>query len=194
MFNTDFKIIYFLAFVLASIIRGSQTKKHKKEATIFRQKFLLDSILIGLNGLAMLIQLIYVFTSWLDFANYSLPVPVAIVGILLFLFYCWLLWRSHKDLGRNWTIFIELREKHTLITDGIYKYIRHPMYGAHLIWAISLPMILHNWIAGFFFILFFIPMYLYRVPREEKMMLEQFGNQYRDYMKKTGRMLPRWKN
>jgi protein-S-isoprenylcysteine O-methyltransferase Ste14 len=59
------------------------------------------------------------------------------------------------------------------------------------LWAVAQPLLLHNWIAGFGLILLFIPLYLIRVPREERMMLEHFGDEYRDYMRRTGRIFPR---
>jgi protein-S-isoprenylcysteine O-methyltransferase Ste14 len=57
--------------------------------------------------------------------------------------------------------------------------------------VIAQPLLLQNWIAGFLNFLVFIPFYLLRVKAEEQMMLDSFGAQYQDYMKNTGRVLPK---
>jgi protein-S-isoprenylcysteine O-methyltransferase Ste14 len=79
-----------------------------------------------------------------------------------------------------------------LVTGGVFKYIRHPMYAAHLLWAVAQALMLHNWIAGFSLLVVTIPQYLFRVNAEEQMMLEQFGEQYKNYMQRTGRIIPRF--
>ena len=68
------------------------------------------------------------------------------------------------------------------------------MYAAHLLWAIAQGFLLANWLAGWAFFVTFIPFYLIRAPKEEQMMLEQFDEQYRQYISRTGRIIPRfWK-
>jgi protein-S-isoprenylcysteine O-methyltransferase Ste14 len=148
-------------------------------------------ILLGINGLAMLIPLIYVFTNLLSFADYYLPTWIRWIGVALFAGAAGLLWKTHQDLGQNWTPTLGLREEHTLVTEGVFKYIRHPMYSAHLLWAIAQPLILTNWIAGFSFLVAQIPQYILRIEEEEKMMLDKFGDQYQKYMNRTGRFLPK---
>jgi protein-S-isoprenylcysteine O-methyltransferase Ste14 len=149
-------------------------------------------VLLALAGISMLVPLVYVFSSLLDFANYRLPNWVGWLGAVLFAIAIWLLWRSHVDLGRNWTPTLGIRNDHQLITDGIFKYIRHPMYAAHILWAIAQAMMLHNWIAGYSFLVVSVIQYLLRVNAEEQMMLEQFGEQYENYMQRTGRIIPRF--
>lgn len=191
MFNSQFKIVYFVGLIVATIIRKAYTSRYIREPATVRRKSPTDAILVGINGFAMLLPLIYVLTPWLDFADYSIPVWTGWVGTGIFAAFCLMLWRSHADLGRQWTPFLELRERHELVTNGVYGRVRHPMYAAHLLWAVAQPLMLQNWIAGPVFLVSFLPMYLYRVPREEQMMLEEFGEEYRAYMSVTGRMWPR---
>jgi len=138
-----------------------------------------------------IIPLLYVLTSWLDFADYQLPMWAGWVGVAIFAASAWLLWRSHADLGLNWLPTPDIREGHTLVTDGVFRYIRHPMYAAHWLWAIAQPLLLHNWIAGLSMAASMLPLYLVRVRQEEEMMLEHFGEEYRLYMGRTGRVIPR---
>ena len=68
------------------------------------------------------------------------------------------------------------------------------MYAAHLLWAIAQGFLLENWLAGWAFLLVFVLLYLIRAPKEEQMMLEQFDEQYRQYITRTGGIIPRfWK-
>jgi len=99
MFNSLFKIVYFIEFVLISIVRSTQTTKYRKLGTAIDRKSLLDILLLALAGIGMLVPLVYVFSSLLDFANYQLPRWVGWLGAILFAVAIWLLWRSHVDLG-----------------------------------------------------------------------------------------------
>jgi protein-S-isoprenylcysteine O-methyltransferase Ste14 len=149
-------------------------------------------VFVASIGLAI-VPLIYLLTSWLDFADYRLPAWTGWVGAAIFAVAVWLLWRSHVDLGLNWSATLDIREGHSLVTRGVYGHIRHPMYAAHWLWAIAQALLLHNWIAGPAFSVFFIPLYLLRVPHEEQMMLQHFGEEYLGYMNRTGRIIPRWR-
>jgi protein-S-isoprenylcysteine O-methyltransferase Ste14 len=193
MFNSVFKILYFIGFILISVVRTTHTAKYRTLRIAIDRKSSLDIVLLALAGIGMLVPLIYVFSSLLDFANYSLPHWAGWLGAILFAVAIWLLWRSHVDLGRNWTPTLGIRADHQLVTDGVFKYVRHPMYAAHLLWAIAQVLMLHNWIAGYSFLVVSVPHYLLRVKAEEQMMLEQFGEQYESYMQRTGRIIPRIK-
>ena len=65
------------------------------------------------------------------------------------------------------------------------------MYASHIYWAVAQILLLQNWIAGFSFIMVSLPLYLFRVKKEEKMMIEEFGNEYKDYIQKSGRIFPK---
>ena len=191
MFNTTFKIVYFVLFMIISILRKYFTGRQRKLNIAKDQKTGLDIFYLVINGIGMIIPLVYVFTSKLDFANYYLPEWVGWLGALLILDAAWILFLSHRDLGRQWTVTVGLREEHELITTGIYQYLRHPMYAAHLIWAIAQVLMLHNWIAGYSFIATMLPFYFYRKRKEEEMLLEEFGEEYSVYKEKTGALFPK---
>jgi protein-S-isoprenylcysteine O-methyltransferase Ste14 len=144
-------------------------------------------------GAAQFLPLINVLSSWLDFADYNLPIWVGIVGSITMGTAIWLLWRSHVDLDRQWSPSLQISNHHHLVTAGVYRYIRHPMYAAHFLWSIAQVLLVHNWIAGWAALLAFIPIYFLRVPAEEDMMIEQFGEEYQAYKKRTGRVLPRFR-
>lgn len=191
MFNSIFKMVYFIEMLIISIVRSLGTAKYRKVGVKIDRKTSIDLVLLGLNGVVMLIPLVYVLSSVLDFANYEMPDWMGWLGAGLFLLAIYVLWRTHADLGRNWTPTLGIREEHKLVTSGIYAHIRHPMYTAHIIWAIAQILILHNWIAGPSFLITQIAQYLLRVKSEEEMMIKQFGEIYEAYMQKTGRFIPK---
>ena len=191
MFNSIYKIIYFIELVLITAVRSAGTTKFRRLGTAEDRSSTLDSILLAINGVGMIIPIFYVFSSWLDFADFSLPTWTRWIGVVLFAFAAYILWLTHKAMGRNWTPTLGIREDHKLVTDGIFRYIRHPMYAAHLLWALAQPLILANWIAGFSFLIPQIAQYWSRIGTEEQMMLEHFGDKYRDYMETSGGLFPR---
>jgi protein-S-isoprenylcysteine O-methyltransferase Ste14 len=97
----------------------------------------------------------------------------------------------HIVLGRFWSPYLQLRPSHRIISTGPYARIRHPMYSAIIGWLISLGLVASNWTPLVFAALAAL-FFMMRIPGEEKMMLQQFGDQYREYMKRTGRLLPIW--
>jgi protein-S-isoprenylcysteine O-methyltransferase Ste14 len=187
-----FTAIFFIALVIEMIIRVPLNQKRKQEKMSEQRYTDREKMLLGLLSLGgFFIPIIYAMTNWLDFANYTLPSWAGWLGVLLIAGAVFLFWRAHADLGLNWSPTLEIREKHELITRGIYGMIRHPMYASQWLLAIAQPLLLQNWIAGFLNLLVFIPFYFLRVRAEEQMMLDSFGTQYQEYMKRTGRVLPK---
>jgi protein-S-isoprenylcysteine O-methyltransferase Ste14 len=192
--HNTFEVVFLVGFVVVSIIRKVYTTKSRGIKTAKKYSNLLDIILVGTAGIGMFVPFLYLFTPWLDFARYDLPGWSGWVGTVAFVGAILMLWRSHADLGRNFSATLRITGQHSLVTGGVYHYIRHPMYTAHLLWAIAQGLLLANWIAGWAFLVLSIPLYVVRIPKEEQMMLGHFGGQYREYMSRTGRLIPRiWK-
>jgi protein-S-isoprenylcysteine O-methyltransferase Ste14 len=129
-----------------------------------------------------------VFTPLFSFADYSIPRWVGVTGAGVLVLGNWVFWKSHKDLGRNWSPTLDIREDHKLVTRGIYQRIRHPMYLSLWLLVIAQAMILPNYVAGFAGLVPFAILHFQRVAREEKMMTEEFGGEYERYLAKTGRL------
>ena len=96
---------------------------------------------------------------------------------------------THVVLERFWSPYLQLRPGHRLMTTGPYARIRHPMYSAIVGWMTSLGLVAANGIPFAFAALAALNFVL-RSRGEEKMMLQEFGDEYRQYMKQTGRLLP----
>lgn len=139
----------------------------------------------------VMLPVIYASSNWLSFADYALPSWAGWLGVILLLGALVVFWRAHVDLGLNWSPSLEIRERHELITRGIYAIIRHPMYASQWLWAIAQPLLLPNWLAGWVNLIVFMAFYFLRVRAEEQLMLDSFGDQYRTYMRNVGGVLPK---
>jgi protein-S-isoprenylcysteine O-methyltransferase Ste14 len=147
-------------------------------------------MLISLTGLGI-VPLLYVVTAIPHFAAYAFQSALAWLG-LLFAIAALIMFRlTHRALGRNWSVSLDVRQGHQLITDGIYRKLRHPMYSAFWLWAVAQALLLPNWVAGFSGVVGFGILFFGRVAREEKLMLETFGDRYREYTARTNRIIPR---
>jgi protein-S-isoprenylcysteine O-methyltransferase Ste14 len=151
-----------------------------------REKILLTCSFTGLG----IIPFFYVVSGRPAFADYTFQPILAWLGAAVFVGSLWLFYRVHRELGRNWSDSLEVREQHALVTDGLYRYVRHPMYTAFFMWAVAQALLLPNWIAGPAGLIGFGTLFLFRVGREEQMMIESFGDDYRAYMKRTARLIP----
>ena len=186
------KIAYWLGMVIEVVIRAPFRQSWKKVDKTERRPSRVEQVLLFLMSVTgILVPLVYSVTNWLDFADYRLPAwlgwsGVAVLAGAVFMFY-----RAHRDLQSNWSPLLEIFAGHVLVTRGIYSVIRHPMYASGWLLAAAQILLLQNWIAGAATTLVYIPFYIIRVPAEEKLMLDTFGEQYRDYCKKAGALIPR---
>ncbi|MFC1782885.1 protein-S-isoprenylcysteine O-methyltransferase [Planctomycetota bacterium] len=198
MFDNICITLYFIGFIIHIVIRiphSQRYKKIRKNVTDNRMDWLEILLLLIISIGIMHLPLIYAVSAWLDFADYHLPFWISLVfgiaGTILYGIGLWLFWRSHVDLGLNFSPTLQIQAEQTLVTSGVYKYIRHPMYAFVWLWGLAQTLLLQNWIAGPATLACFLPLYFIRVPREEKMMLDHFGDQYRLYMNQAGRVIPR---
>ena len=185
-------IVFLVGFIAYVVIRGvyeKRTKGNEKEVgrADGRDRILLVIVALG----SLLLPVVYLFTHWLAFADYRLPTFAPWLGTAVMAAALWLFWRSHADLGQNWSLTLELRKGHQLIKHGVYRSIRHPMYAAIWLFGLAQGLLLQNWLAGWSAFVTFAVLYFLRTPREEQMMCEFFGEEYRDYMRQTGRIIPR---
>ncbi|NHJ14036.1 MAG: isoprenylcysteine carboxylmethyltransferase family protein [Candidatus Thorarchaeota archaeon] len=111
-----------------------------------------------------------------------LGVTLSVIGIV---FIFWI----HHTLGRQYSAKLEIQEQHQLITAGPYSRIRHPMYAVFILFSLSVSLISANLLLILFAIFLSIPFHwITRI--EETLLIDQFGDEYLEYMKHTGRFLP----
>jgi protein-S-isoprenylcysteine O-methyltransferase Ste14 len=165
--------------------------KGSKDYTLINEQQ--EKLLFRLFALGYLLLPLYFLTPWIDFASVPLPAwlrwaggIITALGIVLF---AW----AHQSLGQNWTAILALSKEHELVQSGAYYYVRHPMYSAFFVIGIGFVLLSANWLVGLMYLVPLTAMYMARVSLEEKMMIDRFGDTYLQYMKRTGRLLPRLK-
>jgi len=182
------KLVWALGLVGWFVIRYPHNRRARKTPTRSRTLDLLR-LTVSFTGMC-LIPAVYVVSGQPRFADYTFRPVAAWVGAGLFAVSLWLFHRTHKDLGRNWSVTLEIREQHALVTSGVYSHVRHPMYTAFWLWALAQALLLPNWIAGPAGLVGFGTLFFLRLGREEAMMTEAFGEEYRRYASRTWRVFP----
>ena len=150
----------------------------------------LETGLLVLAWIGFFVPLIWIASPAFAFAEYSLRSGPFVSGVTCFVIGLWLFYRSHADLGTNWSITLEIREQHRLITEGIYRRIRHPMYTALVLYSVGHALVIPNWVAGPSTLIAFVILFALRVRPEEEMMANEFGREYAAYAARTKRLVP----
>jgi protein-S-isoprenylcysteine O-methyltransferase Ste14 len=185
------KIVWCLGVIVWFAIRYPFARRARRVAKVRSPYRLREFVLMSISAAGLgIVPGLYVFTDVLRVADYPIQIWQPVLGAALFAGALYLFRRTHKDLGRNWSVTLEVREQHALVTEGIYKSVRHPMYSAFWLWAVAQAVLLPNWVAGFAGIAGFGTLFFLRVGKEEAMMLATFGDSYRSYMQRTWRVLP----
>jgi protein-S-isoprenylcysteine O-methyltransferase Ste14 len=185
------KVIWVVGVVGWFIIRYPHDRRSRRTPKRRGSDGARESVLMAISATGLgILPAVYVFGNAPAFANYAFRPWQAWLGAAAFAAALWLFYRTHKDLGRNWSVTLEVREQHTLVTSGVYARVRHPMYSAFWLWAIAQALLLPNWIGGPAGLVGFGALFFLRVGREEALMIETFGEEYRRYMARTARVLP----
>jgi len=192
--ETVFRIILPVVMITFVAHRGYYVRKHgKEENTLKKREEGTVTRLAGILGVIGFISVLaYVINpDWLTWASLPLPLWLRWAGIGMAVFGFALLQWAQNTLGNNWSDTPRMLKEQTLITSGPYQSIRHPIYTAFLLIMGSTLFISANWLIGLSWIGMTVLEIASRIGFEETLMLEYFGDQYQDYMKRTGRLLPK---
>jgi protein-S-isoprenylcysteine O-methyltransferase Ste14 len=181
-------LVILIAMRLPHARRGRKVAVAERRTSIQERAF---HVLLGIGYITgVILPLLFIATPLLSFADYPLRPWAFASGLALLGSGLWLFHRSHAGWGTNWSENLELREDHQLVTSGIYKSIRNPMYAALSLYGIAQTLLLSNWIAGPCFLVQFTLMFILRLRAEERMMSEKFGQAYEEYARRTKRLIP----
>lgn len=178
--------LMFFFFFISITYRGVRRDHSVVKGT--RTEYLLFLVV---NIAFIILPFTYAVTRVYDGLNYDAPPFLAILGLVGLVTAFLIRAKAHVDLGDSFTISPGTRRKRRLVTTGIYSRIRHPMYLAMMIWAISSPLVLHNYLVGMLPLAAISIFLIVRVPLEERILLEEFGDEYDAYAACTGALLPR---
>lgn len=145
----------------------------------------IGGLILWLSPLAYLIN-----PQWMTWSKIGFPESIRWVGIGLGILCVFGIYWLFSSIGSGITPTSATRKQHTLVTSGPYRWVRHPLYTIGSSLFISFGMMADNWFVAALGVLAFIGMAM-RTPKEEANLIEKFGDEYREYMKRTGRYLPK---
>lgn len=195
MTQAFFNGLWLALFICITVVRKVHERKAGRHSSLKDTPIFEAALMVLWGAAAGVLPFVYIFTGWLTFADWPFTMPplVSLLGGALFVVAIWLLHRSHADLGHLWSPTVTPEAKQPLVTDGVYRHMRHPMYTAHVLWGVAQTLLLPNWIAGALAPLFILALLVLRIPREERELMAEFGDVYQRYMDKTGALMPRFK-
>lgn len=161
-----------------------QKAVEREGRVMFASRVLLFFVLIGW------LVLYTIDPPWMEALSIPFPDWLRWVGFALGLASLGLWTWAQVALGKEWSPQLQLREEHLLVTAGPYARIRHPIYTAMIGYGIGLVLVTANWVFAAFAVLVIAGL-LARAPKEEQMMIEEFGEQYEAYMQRAGRFFPK---
>jgi protein-S-isoprenylcysteine O-methyltransferase Ste14 len=196
--NAIFRVAMVLEFVGYHIPRTYYRRQARKtrieegtgESELSESKWRL--LLMAISGLgANLVGLIWIINpDWLAWFNLDLPLWLRWVGIVVGVVAVIMGYFVHRTLGLSFTPTLQTTQGHRLVTQGIYAHIRHPMYTTFFLLFVSSFLMTTNWLIAILSFVYSLLLFN-RVRAEERMMVATFGDEYRNYMRQTGRFLPR---
>ncbi len=184
------KAVVLAGTVVMIAIRAPHGRRSRSVKVAMSRKTPLETGLLVLAWVGFVVPLIWVASPVFVFAEYPLHMGPLVAGVVCAVIGLWLFHRSHADLGTNWSITLEVREQHRLVTQGVYRRIRHPMYSALVLYSVGQALVIPNWVAGPANLIAFAVLFALRVRAEERMMVEQFGDEYATYADRTKRLVP----
>ncbi len=190
MIRTSF-IIWALMLVTWCAMRYPAMRRARRQKTRVDRHSTLDiSLLVTCTVGLVVMPIVWRLGIFDGLADRGQGIVLVILGTLIGIAFLWLFRRSHKDLGKNWSVTLEVREGHQLVTGGVYAHVRHPMYASFLLWGITQALLIPNWIAGLAGLVAVMALYAVRQSREEAMMRDTFGADYDAYCARTKRLIP----
>ena len=193
-----FRIAFLASYILLIVIRGYYTKKtpfarkSRKErfADIKREGLPSAIVFLVMFWIQMIVALFYVLdVQLISWSYFILPLEIHVLGVIMGAISVLYVFWVHQTLSGSFSATLEVYEDHKLVTSGPFARVRHPLYSAHTLFNVSMILVSANWILLLFMIIG-IPFTYWRISKEEAMLIEQFGDQYRDYIKRTGRLFP----
>lgn len=182
-----------IGFVYAAIRIYYTRKALQWDKNFFRPRGDLHQLVFGTLGFLIIVPVfIYIFTpELLAWAALPLPAGWRWFGVGLGLVGIFLLLLVHRTLDENFAFPAVVKERQTLVTVGLYRWVRHPMYTVIFIIAVVYTLISANWFIGVTWIGWIVGAVASMVGDEEIVLIEKFGDEYRAYEQRTGRFLPR---
>lgn len=195
MNDNIFRILAIIIFVIAASISIYHRKKADQaggEKISLKDEGLPILLALRLGGLVFWVSVFayLIHPAWLDWSRVDLPDWLRWMGVGMGIAGDFLAYWVFTSLGNNVTPTVVTRKNATLVTHGPYRWVRHPLYLMGLLAYLGFSLLAKNWFLAILTVLAFSLLNL-RLPKEEAKLIERFGDEYRNYMQRTGKFLPR---
>jgi protein-S-isoprenylcysteine O-methyltransferase Ste14 len=197
MNDTIFRILAVLIFFGTagiSIFHRRKADREGGERVSLKEEGLAITLALRIFGLTLW-SMVFAFMinpAWINWSRVDLPEWVRWVGIGMGVVSMLLAYWVFSSLGNNVTPTVVTRTRHSLVTSGPYRWVRHPLYSMGMLAYLGYALIAENWLIALLAVLGFIILNI-RLPKEEARLIAAFGDEYRAYMQRTGKFLPRLK-
>jgi protein-S-isoprenylcysteine O-methyltransferase Ste14 len=187
-------VIFFTAVGISSYFRrradrdSGEKIPRKVDGTAFMNIVRIGGLLLWLSPLVYLIN-----PAWMAWSKIGLSEWVRWMGVVIGLLCAFGIYWLFSSIGSGITPTSATRKEHQLVTSGPYRWVRHPLYTLGSSLFIAFGMMADNWFIALLGMLAFLAM-ASRTPKEEANLVTKFGDEYLDYMKRTGRYLPKFGN
>ncbi len=199
--DLTFRVLFAISYAVFALVRGYYNQRARRGApmrsrqerfeAITRQGKTSGYVLLALFWFFVVVVALYLIDSpWIAWSYFVIPVWARWAGLGLGIVGVPLVWWAHKTLGESFSYALEVKEEQRLATSGPYARVRHPVYTSHILFSMGMVLVASNWILLLIWVLG-IPFTYHRMFREEEMMIQEFGDEYVEYMKHTGRLIPR---
>lgn len=165
--------------------KSGEKISHREEGYLFAITLRLAGLVLWIGTFGYLIS-----PAHFQWAAMPLPTPVRWIGVVTGCLCSLLMYWTLSSLGKNLTDTVVTRKAATLVTIGPYRWVRHPFYVTAALLMASVTLLTANWFIGIGSVAV-LALLAIRTPKEEQMLIERFGQPYRDYMATTGRFIPR---
>ena len=184
------KSVVVVAAVAIGSIRAAHSYIRRSGPVASRLGGVADSVLLGIALGGFVVPIVWVVTPILNFANYPSHPAFVAAGAAVMALALWLFHRTHVALGRNWSAQLQILVSHELVTVGIYRHVRHPMYLSLILYGAGQAAVVPNIVAGLSCLVATSLLFALRFRREEHMMRTRFGPAYDAYAARTRRLIP----
>jgi protein-S-isoprenylcysteine O-methyltransferase Ste14 len=165
--------------------RSGEKISHKEEGYLFAAVLRLTGLALWISAFGYLL-----FPAYFRWASLPLPTWLRWIGVGAGICCSLLMYWTLSTLGKNLTDTVVTRAEARLVTHGPYRWVRHPFYVTTALLMASVTVLTANWLIGACSLVI-LALLAIRTPKEERMLIERFGQQYLDYMATTGRFFPR---
>ena len=184
------KAVVVVASVVIGVIRGAHSYSRRAGPVASRVGGVVETFALGIALVGFVIPIVWVVTPILNFANYPGHPAAVAAGAAVMVLALWLFHRTHVALGRNWSSRLRILASHELITAGIYRHVRHPMYLSLILYGLGQALVVPNVVAGLSGLIGTVLLFALRLRSEEEMMRARFGAAYDAYATQTRRLIP----